>query len=313
MNTVAFYIFLTVTFFSSCFVKAQNFSTGISNQGVLIKENDNPVLFYQQVPKSLNGKYQRANYIHPLYGLSQEVLTEDFPEDHPHHRGIFWAWHQLWAGDKRLGNPWLCEDFSWNVTNVTPKQTKEGNMALFTECEWLSPHYTDKNGARVPFAKDMTTILVSPATEQYRIIDFTIVIQAFVPEFYIGGSEDEKGYGGFSVRVKLPEDITFKSLRKTIEPQTLAVKAYPWMDLQGNFVSGKKTKGMTIMVHEDNPYPINDWILRKKNSMQNPVFPGSSKFYIPEFKPLMLKYRLVIHNGFLSTNQLNKIYRQYNR
>ena len=32
-----------------------------------------------------------------------QVLTEDFPADHLHHRGIFWAWHQVYVGEKAMG------------------------------------------------------------------------------------------------------------------------------------------------------------------------------------------------------------------
>ena len=70
----------------------------IQPEGVLFTENSDTILFHQTAEKSLNSEYTRSNYIHPLYALDGEVLTEDFPEDHPHHRGIFWAWHQLYVG-----------------------------------------------------------------------------------------------------------------------------------------------------------------------------------------------------------------------
>src|SRR5262245_41967853 len=37
------------------------------------------------------GKPGRASYFHPIYGLGAEVLTDDFPKDHPYHRGLYWA------------------------------------------------------------------------------------------------------------------------------------------------------------------------------------------------------------------------------
>ncbi|UCF15923.1 MAG: PmoA family protein, partial [Phycisphaerales bacterium] len=72
-----------------------------TDQGFLITEGSDNVMVYQRKHKSLDGKYTRANYIHPLYGLDGQVLTEDFPRDHPHHRGVFWAWHQLWLSDMK--------------------------------------------------------------------------------------------------------------------------------------------------------------------------------------------------------------------
>ena len=74
------------------------------DQGYLVSEGERPVLFYQSAPRSLDGRYSRSSYVHPLYGLDGRVLTHDFPEDHLHHRGIFWAWHQLWVGDKKAGD-----------------------------------------------------------------------------------------------------------------------------------------------------------------------------------------------------------------
>ena len=43
----------------------------------------------------------RSDYIHPLYGLNGEVLTRDWPVDHPHHRGIYWAWPEVDYGTNR--------------------------------------------------------------------------------------------------------------------------------------------------------------------------------------------------------------------
>ena len=62
-----------------------------TDQGFSIAEGEKQVLFYQREHKSMDGKYMRANYIHPLYGLDGEILSEDFPADHPHHRGVFWG------------------------------------------------------------------------------------------------------------------------------------------------------------------------------------------------------------------------------
>lgn len=86
-----------------------------TGEGFLVTEGEQRILFYQRKPKSIDGKYTRANYIHPLYGLDGEILTEDFPSDDLHHRGIFWTWHQVYIGDRRMGDAWLIEDFSWDV------------------------------------------------------------------------------------------------------------------------------------------------------------------------------------------------------
>src|SRR6185312_12500644 len=82
----------------------QQFAVTKSEEGVRVIENGKNVLFYQTHPKSLDGKYERAGYVHPLYGLNGEVLTEDFPDDHPYHHGIFWTWHQILLKDKKVAD-----------------------------------------------------------------------------------------------------------------------------------------------------------------------------------------------------------------
>ena len=58
-------------------------------------EGDRPILVYNHGIRSKQGNpapKPHSCYIHPLYGLDGEVLTDDFPADHLHHRGVFWAW-----------------------------------------------------------------------------------------------------------------------------------------------------------------------------------------------------------------------------
>jgi len=75
-------------------------------------------LFYRQAPVSHQGEYTRNHNIHPLYGLKGDILTEDFPADHLHQRGIYWAWHQVLVNGKSMGDMWLTEDFIWDVQEV---------------------------------------------------------------------------------------------------------------------------------------------------------------------------------------------------
>jgi len=55
----------------------------------------------------------------------------------------------------------------------------------------------------------------------------------------------------------------------------------------------------------------NQWILRQTRSMQNPVFPGREPVAVPRDRPLILKYRLVIHQGDWTQLAWDKMYRAY--
>ena len=40
-----------------------------TEQGFLVTDKGANVFFYQRTPKSIDAKFTRANYVHPLYGL----------------------------------------------------------------------------------------------------------------------------------------------------------------------------------------------------------------------------------------------------
>jgi hypothetical protein len=64
--------------------------------GLLVKVNNKPVLFYHtkeaMPPPDSPSYYKRSGFIHPLYSPSGKILTDDFPVDHTHQHGIFFAW-----------------------------------------------------------------------------------------------------------------------------------------------------------------------------------------------------------------------------
>ena len=45
---------------------------------------------------------RRACYLHPVWTPDGTVVTDDFPIDHPHHRGIYWAWPHVKIGSEDL-------------------------------------------------------------------------------------------------------------------------------------------------------------------------------------------------------------------
>lgn len=73
------HLFPLLLCFCAC-SNAQQLAFEKSDEGILLKEKGQARFFYQTATKSLDGNYPRANYVHPLYGLEGEVLTEDFPD-----------------------------------------------------------------------------------------------------------------------------------------------------------------------------------------------------------------------------------------
>ena len=307
---------IVVVFMAFCGCRQTESSHAIkvseTDQGFLFAEGGDKVMFYQREHKSLNGKYARANYIHPLYGLDGEVLTEDFPADHLHHRGVFWAWHQVWVGDKQLGDSWAVKDFFWDIRDVKVLTPDSESKALLVAVDWKSPLWTDANGNQKAFVKESTMIRVHRAEQDIRKVDFEISLLALEDNLRLGGSEDEKGYGGFTTRIPLPDSLAFIGADGPVEPQNLSVEGGPWMDFSGPLGLDGKISGIAILCHKSLPGYPQRWILRRKGSAQNPVFPGREPVPLSREKPLVLRYRLIIHRGDVHHVDLDKLAAEYN-
>jgi hypothetical protein len=283
----------------------------VSDEGIAVAEADRPVLFYQRKPKSLNGRYERSGYVHPLYDLDGNVLTEDFPDDHRHHRGICWAWHQVLVGQRSVGDGWSIRDLSWDVRDLR-SETSAASVTLTADVLWRSPKYVDDAGRSLPLVRESSRIRIHAATADERKIDFCIELRALVADLRLGGSEDDKGYGGFSVRTRLPPDIRFTGAQGEVEPQTNAVAAGSWINMTGTF-AGEQRGGLAILCHPSLPGYPQPWILRRSRSMQNPAWPGRHAVPLPVDQPLVLRYRLVIHRGQADGQQIENWQAEYAR
>lgn len=288
---------------------AQSLSIARSPEGIEVSEGSFKVLFYQIRPKSQNGKYQRANYVHPLYSLHGEVLTEDFPDDHPHHHGIFWSWHQIIYRGESIADGWTSENISWEVVRSRPR-VRRNTVDLDNRVIWRS---VLEGGEPAPIVREDSRITVHSTTPDYRIIDFDIRLVPLVERLQIGGSEDAKGYGGFSWRINLPDDIRFIAEGKEVVPQTTAVDAGPWLDFHGSLEgNGHPKSGIAVFSHPLNPGHPQGWILRNKKSMQNLAFPGRYAIDLPR-GGLRLRYRMVIHNDNVDSSNLRTLYQAYSQ
>ncbi|MCC5939279.1 MAG: PmoA family protein [Lunatimonas sp.] len=281
---------------------AQQLSWKSNDQGFELIEAGKTRLFYQTATKDKDGKYPRANYIHPLYDLNGEVITEDFPDDHLHHRGIFWTWHQLYVDGKRVADPWVSEGISWNVQQVTPQVIDEEQALLEAVITW------QVNGQEV--VEELLHMHYERVDPELYKLTIDIQLKPLAKNVQIGGSEDPKGYGGFSPRIKLSETTGFYDQHGAVVPNELPVAAGPWMNITRQ---GPEDPGVVILGEPEKLPSYQGWILRKKNSMQNMAFPGREPLTLPEKEPyLHFRNQLLVHLG-LQTAEIDLFHQDFVR
>jgi hypothetical protein len=266
--------------------------------GFLIKENDNKIFFFQREVNDSFPLYARNNYFHPLYDLNGNCITEDFPADHRHHRGLFWSWHQVLVEGKPLCDPWELKNFTQNVDHVEFHINDDG-LGIFS----YSTFWHTLNNPDDSFLREHTTVNIYPATKNYRRIDFTIQLQALEHHLTIGGSNDDRGYSGFSIRLKTDQSTIFSNSEKqVIIPQKQSIPNESYID-----ISNKALKsGITILPWPQNPKPYG-WILRQTESMQNCAWPGRNPVELSIEQATVLKYTLIIHQGNRNKIPFSKI------
>jgi hypothetical protein len=268
------------------------------SKGVWFYEGKRKLFYYRIAPKSFEGKHTRAGYIHPLFGLDGETFTEEFPSDHRHHHGVFWAWHQLWVGDLKAGDPWITQDFL-AVVRKTEILKQGPQVAMFkATVDWTSPLYKDTNGKPKPIIEEQTVIRVFRSTENYQTIDFQISLRALVPYVRIGGAENSRGYSGFTVRVHPPEDQIISDADGPLTEDRIGTNS-AWADVSGTFSGNTRITGIAILSHPSLREFPPKWLLRHRG-MQNVVYPGRHPIDVSQEKPIVLRHRLLIHRGNVS-------------
>ena len=264
-------------------------------EGFEFRDHDRPVLFYQKIPRTMDGHFQRAGFVHPLRGLDGEVVTQVFPSDHRHHHGVFWAWHQLWIGDKRAGDPWITKDFLLVVQQAEIVSQGPLFATLKVRSHWTSSLVTDAEGEHKPIVEEITTIRLFHALEDTQYVDFAIRLKPLLPDVRIGGSENERGYSGFTVRVGPPDEMQIVDTGGLLSEDAVGTHAR-WADVSGRFATGHATSGIAILSHPSlREFPPR-WLLRHYG-MQNVVYPGREPIELSDEELLVIRHRLVLHRG----------------
>jgi hypothetical protein len=268
-------------------------------EGFEFRDGDRRVMHYQRLQKSLAGKSPRANYVHPLFGLDGDQLTQDFPVDHIHHRGIFWAWHQIYVGDRPAGDSWENK----GLQSVVRKARVVEQGPLFATLElivdWTSSVITDKAGNPTPIVEETTRIRLFHATANFQYVDFRIQLKPLVENVRIGGADNVKGYSGFTARIRPPREMTITDESGKISKDAVGTKSR-WADVSGQFGTGADISGVAILSHRSLPQFPPKWLLRHYG-MQNIAYPGRHPIALSAKKPLVLRHRLLLHRGELKS------------
>jgi hypothetical protein len=214
------------------------------------------------------------------------MLTNDWPDgDHPHHRGIFWAWPEVEYGSQRGDIYALQRVFARPagnakfIANSKYAEIEAGNKWMWEDREAI--------------VDELVIIRAYRASDERRIIDLTVRMQALVDSVTVA-TRFTNSYGGLNVRMATPKNQTILHYTDTIA----ASPSHCWADFSGTFEGCQSTSGMTILQHIENPEYPGQWIEYPNLSWIQPTFPTpNTRYSLSKDKPLTLRYRFIIHKG----------------
>lgn len=298
-------LFTLCVFLSQLFIPSFAQMTFVEDEdkGTLtIRDGKNDVLTYRfkdQLKKGLDAQYTRSCYIHPLYSLDGEVMTESFPVDHAHHYGLFWTWPDI----KVRGQ----DTETWHPSNLRQvfvqwlkREAGRKSASFSVENAW-------KLDGEEIVAKEIVTLSIFPADRMGRAIDVELTIQAISGPLLLRGSkEPQKNYGGLSIRGAPVFNDAVLTTDLGLQEEDADSAPFLWADMS------TEEFGLAILVAPDHPGFPTVWCLRKSYAgFLNPSWPGEKAAILKINEPVTLRYRIYIHKGTAEEADIPKIYEDY--
>lgn len=321
------------------------------NRTVILAEQGNPIWQYNadfllnpKVPEK-DPRCMAGCFVHPLYGISGEILTDDAPRDHYHHHGVFWTWphvhvhrpdgtvdkFDLWMSNTRLKQLFV-RFLDFKVEDDKATFRVENGWFIGSEInqfEW------DTRGN--PISEKIVDEIVSITTHPVVRYDGMRSIES--PEIrtraidinlqWIIGSQPislrgagGKSYGGLTVRFRPSPNKPGAESVITV-PDGVAKDDLPdtpliWADYTSQFemnADGKPTgkrSGAAIFVPKTHPDFPPTWLTR----YYGPLCIGWPGVHERKFQPgekIEFSYRIWVHDKAVDVEQLEKAYEIYDR
>lgn len=225
----------------------------------------------------------RSDYIHPLFGLDSEILTKDWSVDHPHHRGIYWAWPEVdWRGQR--GDLHALQHVFAKPTGRCI--TTGGQVFAQIEADNVWKWETGES-----IVQEKVIIRLYHATGDDRLVDLEFRFTA-LREPVLLARRGTLHYGGLNIRLAkvADQEIIFHT-----DP-TNATPRLAWAELSGKFGDATKPSGLVVIQSSANPDYPGDWVKFPDLNWFQPTFPASgTRYELKPGQPLVLRFRLWLH------------------
>jgi hypothetical protein len=268
---------------------------------LLLSENSKPVLAYNfglQLAPDVPEDRRRSTYIHPIYDPLDNVITDDFPADHHHHRGLSWMWPNVFLQGEKFD--------LWHIQGIRHKFESWLIQEVGPVCALLGSKNSWHLDDRVVL-DEWVWLRIFKACENGRAVDITLTWKAR-EKIEITG-ESQKGYGGLCFRLA-PRRETVIVTSDGLASEDSDLKRADWADESGKFGPDENFSGVAIFQHTDNPDFPAGWTLRHYGFL-GVAWPGRQMLTLDPQQSVTLKFRVWLHRGDADTGRVKEAFHAF--
>ena len=254
--------------------------------------------------------YVRSAFIHPLYSPAGKLVTDNFPLDHPHHKGLWFAWTNTKIDGKKV-------DF-WNLglkqgtVQFAGYRSVESGSVFSRICanhNWINFLAAADSRIALKEVWDLKTFSIPKGTDSAWLIDLTSTqspqVDIHLPEYR---------YGGFAYRGAKEwvgdKHIVFSSEGKT--KKDAHTSRGKWIAYSGKIDGSFAT--VAVFSHPQNfrfPEPFRVW--PDKGSFLNIAPSQQGDWDLKKGEVYKWNYRLIIYDGEIDAEWLNKTWEHFSK
>ncbi len=282
---------------------------GAADAGFSFKELDDrslglydggqPVLVYNHgviTKPGVPADRARSTYVHPLYGLDGEVLSDDFPKDHYHHRGLFWGWPHVLFGGKEY-DLWMLKGIAQRFEKWLTREAGANSATLAMQNGWYV--------GETKVMQETVRLRVGPVEGKGRAIDVDLTLKPIGQPVTLRGAEG-KSYGGLTFRIA-PGTNTVITIPSGVTAGDLPITNLPWADLTRRLDGRTTSSGVAIFISPTHPDFPPEWLTRHYGVLCV-GWPGVKEQTLAAGKEVSFSYRVWIHRGAASPAELASAY-----
>jgi hypothetical protein len=277
----------------------------VNDKSLGLWDGDRPVLVYNHgviIPTNAPADRARSSYVHPIYNLDGEVLTDDFPKDHYHHRGLFWAWPHVVSGGQE-SDLWLLKGVRHEFERWLKRSAGRKQAVLGVANRWIA-------GDRAVVEEEVW-LRVGPVEAEGRALDVELTLTPVKEPLTLRGAEG-KSYGGLTLRFAPFQGETIITTPDGRTKEDLPIAHLPWADLSAQFTGMKSPCGAAVFIPPSHPDFPPEWLTRHYGVLCV-GWPGVNAKTFPPGKPIRCSYRVWIHRGVPEAARLQEVYDAYAR